>query len=389
MPYYTTDEHGALIPIKGGIPEEVIQFMESYDDEVIVRSMTMGAAAEAYVYQYEIDTKQGKKIIIGISTEGANYMANAMANIEALNDARFDKDSDPDYIYAMVRVKNLVRNVTLLGVGRACKYMIGKGNEPDKSRIDEHAFVKSVSKAQRNGILHHADEELVLRIITEAMKKGKSARIGPPTVSTEKRVTPPTPAPAKPAQPPPVSTPTTTTITAEDLAKQQQKLTELRTLVYNRFTKELGITEENIKSALKAKFGTEELTALNEVQLNECLVMIDNAIARQKAKTAVPTETPTTTPQATLPTPEEKAVSLGFTNRQEQAKLRQDLYNFLVQTTYLGMTVEQAKAFVAQRGFTSSADAPKDKLLEMIKEASEMAEAKNNPPSSEQSTLEF
>jgi hypothetical protein len=175
MAYYEKDNKGELVPIKGGVETEAMAAIEKYDDEAIVREMTGGAAAEEFIYRYNIQTANGPHEVIGISTPGASQLANLVGNLEVLNDVRVDKDSDPDYIYAMLRVRNSERNTVLLGVGRACKYVVGRNNAPVHDRSDEHAFVKAISKAQRNGILHHVSEEVITRIINTWAKSGKQA----------------------------------------------------------------------------------------------------------------------------------------------------------------------------------------------------------------------
>ena len=51
MAYYE-EQNGRVTPMKGDVPQEAILAMEKYDDEDIVRSMTSGTAAEAYIYRY-------------------------------------------------------------------------------------------------------------------------------------------------------------------------------------------------------------------------------------------------------------------------------------------------------------------------------------------------
>lgn len=388
MAYYEPDTKGNLVPMKGDIPDEAIRAIERYDDETIVRGMTQGMAAEAYIYRYTIQTNQGPKEIIGISTEGSYELAKSEGNIEVQNNPKFDKDSDPDYIYATISVKNPERNVTLLGFGRSCKWMIGAGNKPIQGRLDEHAFVKAGSKAQRNGILHHVSEETIIRLINEFSKRGKQARIGPPpSVNAEdkripapaKQATPITPAP-KPAAAAPAPAPA---VKNEDVAKaiaaQVERLTALRTQVYNRFSTELKADEATMRALLKQRFQTEQLTDLNQEQLIATMTLIDDIVAKQNA----PAESAAPAPAATPATPNEKAAALGFTDVADQNLQRRSLYDLLTKQDTLAMTTDEAKKFIADKGYNNTGEIDKTTLLVVIQEVMAMVEAKHNPPADE------
>lgn len=397
MPYYESNGKGELVPIKGGVDESVVQAIERYDDDSIVRAMTSGVAAEEYIYRYTISTATGPKEIIGISTEGSNQLANMIGNLEVLNDARIDKDSDPDYIYAMLRVKNLERNTTLLGVGRQCKFVQGKNNVPMRDRNDEHAFVKAISKAQRNGVLHHASEEVVIKIVNTWAKTGKQARINPPSVQTDRIAAPVKQAasvqrevvqkPDAPAIRTAAASPIAGGISADAVSKQMEKLVNLRNKVYKRFSEELHYDTDAMSAVIKEKFGTESgLSGLNEAQLNESLALIDeilNAMAGavdgatdpEKAETVPPASTPAATPQGTLVDLESVAKNLGFAGKAEQDAIRGRLFDLLTKKDLLGMTVEQAKQWIGKYGLANSKDGNKDTIQGMIKDATEALEA--------------
>lgn len=387
MPYYEQNKDGQVVPSREIIPEEAIRAIERYDDETIIRSMTSGAAADAFIYRYKISTKTGPKEIIGISSTGSDQLANFMGNIEVQNDVRVDMTSDPDYIYAMLRVKNLERNVTLLGVGRACKFVVGAGDKPIYDRPDEYAFVKSITKAQRNGVLHHASEEIVVKIINTWAKQGKSAQINPPAVETDNRQI------AKPiVKPAPATQPAKQVVNSDNEAK----ITSLRGAIHTRLASELGLNDVTIADLCNRRFGGTPFNKLNESQLNMCSQMIDGAIEAAKkqreqqtveetATTAEPAveqgktpEPPPSQPQPSIPQTVD-FISLGFANQGEQNKDRTQYYNLLTHESQLGMTNLEAKEFIGKRGFTSTSLIPKDKITELIKEAAELVNVKNNP----------
>ncbi len=375
MSFYERDADGKLMPI-GEVPDAAIVAIERFDEEAIAHRLTTGIATDAFIYHYPIKTATGVKEIVGISTDGADEIARMLGNLEILPDIRVDKDSDPDYIYVMVRAKDLIRNVTLLGTGRSCKYQMGRGNQPDHDRLNEWCFVSSVSKAQRNAILRHTPEEVIVKIINLWSQKGKSKTLRPPPLETEPEsrgavpapaaavVTPaPTPAPA--LTPAPSTTPESTV--AQQVIEQQEKLKKLRMEVHNRFQTDLGIGLEKRKTMLKQKFGVDSLTDLSEQQLNECKAWIEEMI-EQGTKAA---------PVAKAPT---QAGELGFGSTDEQGRLRGTLYSMLTNSNQLDLKPEEARKFITDRGFALANEVPKVRLLEMIKEAEGLIEIKQIPP---------
>ncbi len=424
MPY---EETGAMV--QRTVSSEAIEAIERADSDAIVQSMTSGAATEAYTYRFQISGKD----VIGISATGADKMAKLMGNIEVL-DVKLDKDSDPDYIYAMVRVKDLDRNVTLIGVGRQCKYIVGKRNEPDRTRIDEHAFVKAITKAQRNGILHHADEEAVAQIIKLAVTNKRDQRLAPPVVT----INPSQPQQAKAstlaAQPHP-------TVTAEQLEAQKQRMERARLRIQNKIEIDLGKSAQYLKEFLTKKYGPgiEKLDQLSEAQLGEMDKIADAALAKKKAaaqaqsapvaakpvsapvapapvvKPAEPVpaaSTPATAPVAEVkvgsapavpvvapvPAPAVPVVApvpahavpvavnpkeLGFADEAEQKQLIQQFYYILSDKGKLGLTVDQSKKFINDRGFPNTKAMTKAAILSGIQESGEMSDSIHGIPVSQ------
>jgi len=375
--YHAREEGGQLVPVSE-IPEEAMRAIERYDDEAIAQRLVTGIASGVFIYSYPIKTATGTKQIIGISTVGADEIALMLGNIEVLPDVRVDKDSDPDYIYGMVRARDVARNVTLLGVGRHCKYQIGKGNVPDHDRINEHAFVACISKGQRNAILHLTSEEIIIKAIDTFEKRGKLGRIAPPTLEVEE--TPPQPhGPARPITPTVIESPTAvtppSTVTEEAIADQQEKLKQLRLQVHNKFQTDLGIGVEKRKEMLGGKFGVSSLTDLSEQQLRECLSWVEEMIQQRTAKPGV------AAPSAAPPTNTEvRAKELGFESSSEQNQLRGRLYSVLTSPNQLNLKDEEAKKFITDRGIISTSEISKTGILELIKEANELVKAKQTPP---------
>ena len=73
-------------------------------------------------------------------------------------------------------------------------------------------------------------------------------------------------------------------------------------------------------------------------------------------------------------------MELGFENIDEQSRLRGRLYTVLTSPDQLSLKNEEAKKFVTDRGFASTSDVPKNRLLEMIQEADELVRIKQAPP---------
>ena len=156
---------------------EAIAAIERADEKAIIESFAGGFAQEHLIYSYPIKTKEGKKLVVGISVDGAKEIARLLGNIEILPDVKVQERDD--YFYGMIRAKDLLRNVTLAGFGRQSMYILGESNEPTDRR-DEMAYVKALSKAQRNGILSVAPQEAVVKIVQQFIEQKKLGRLAPP-----------------------------------------------------------------------------------------------------------------------------------------------------------------------------------------------------------------
>jgi len=372
-PFYERDSEGKLVPVIGEVPEAAITVIERFDEEAIAHRLTTGIASDSFIYHYPIKTATGVKEIVGVSTDGADEIARMLSNLEVLPDIKVDKDSDPDYFYVMVRVKDLIRNVTLLGTGRACKYQIGKGNQPDHDRPNEWAFVSSVSKAQRNAILRHTPEEAIIKIINTWLQKGKSKQLKPPVLETENV---PFKSASIPVAKPPTAKPPTAVIeaapTETEIAEQQEKLKNMRMQVHNRFQTDLGIGLEKRKSMLVERFNVDSLTDLSEQQLEECLSWVEEMIEES-------TEAAATKPSPAKQPEVDKVTVLGFKDEVEHNKLRGRLYTMLTTSNQLNLKDEEAKEFISDRGYSVSTEIPKERLLAIIREIDELIKAKQTP----------
>jgi len=177
MPLYEQDAQGNLVPVKGELPPEVLQAIDRADEAAIVERLVSPFGAEHFLYSYPIKTREGERHIVGIGSDGAKEIANLMGNVEVLPDVRVEEKDE--YFYGMVRAKDLLRNVILLGVGRQCKFVVDKGNQPIPSRPDEHAFVKAITKAQRNAILSIAPQSAINAAVKRFLEQKKIKTLPP------------------------------------------------------------------------------------------------------------------------------------------------------------------------------------------------------------------
>jgi len=176
MPYYE-EKDGQVIPYSGEIPQEAIFAIERADDDAIIQTFSGGFAQEHLMYSYPITTKVGKKMIVGIGVQGANEIAKLLGNIEVLPDVRVQEKDN--YFYGVVRAKDIIRNVTLAGFGRQSIFIQTEGMQPT-DRNDEHAYVKALTKGQRNAILAISPQEAVVKIVQQFMEQKKLGRLAPP-----------------------------------------------------------------------------------------------------------------------------------------------------------------------------------------------------------------
>lgn len=386
MALYQEDSSGTISPLEGLQQEqvkEISRIMDSADDDQIITSMT-GAGSQVLFYRYSIKTNTGAKEVIGLSVEGGFEVANGVRNLEVLSDYKIDKDQDPDYIYAIVRVINKATQNVFLGVGRQCKFVVGQGNTPLRDRLDEHAFVKAVSKAQRNGLLHHADQRMLASLIETWAKGGKGKLLAPAVKTDEKK--------EQPKQTSPVSTtqgttqPTTSAATAaiaEQLKQTEERIKQLKIDIHNKMQSELALTDTEAKKAIVRELFKnltpipESMSQLSENQLNQLLAEVDRRIVEKNAAVKQQTQPPTQqqAPAATA-LPFDK---LGFSSLDEQTRMRSELATILTKSDMLGLSNNDARKFLLDRGYQKSVDVPKDKLNQIISDASAILAAKNQP----------
>lgn len=307
MPLYEQKgKEGQLVPMTGEVPQEALLAIERADEGAIIRSLTGEFGAENFMYSYPIKGGQ----VYGIGTDGAKEIARMTGNLEVLPDVKFDKDSDPDYIYAMVRARNLVNNVTLLGVGRQCKYYLSEGNIPT-DRINEYAFVIAVSKAQRNVILSLANQETIAKIVQTFVDHKKTK------------------------QAPPAYGKSTTTAKAKP-AKAEDTLKKLRQQVAIEWDK-TGKSDDERKEWQGKEYGVESMTELDADQLNDMLAKI-----------------------------KDMQPDLGFSSPAEQNQMRKQLFSLLTEIGY--DTDDKKKEYLAKKKITHTGRLTRDELEKLIQE---------------------
>jgi len=322
MAYYT-DEKGKLVPYSGEIPQEAIMAIEAADEQTIVERLTRIDAQSIFAYSYPVKTKEGIKDIIGIGVDGAKEIANLLGNIKVSPDIKAEERGD--YIYAIVPVTNLVRNVTLLGAAGQPKYIVGEGMELT-DRIDATAFVKAISKAQRNGILSVASQETIAVIISKLDTKAIKKLPAPPSYgkALPKAKAPATAKPGAPA-------------TGAD----EEKLKNLRKQIAIEWQK-TGKTTDDRKEWQKTEYGVETMSELSEKQLNEMLT---------KVKALQPSFS-----------------NLGFSSETEQKQMRHDFFKLLAEAGY--DTDEKKREYLKEKSIVHTAALSRDNLVKLIQEVS-------------------
>lgn len=163
---YAKTDHG-IVPVEA--TEEALIAIDRAADDEIISHLTNLSAQQYYAYSYTIQTKEGPVDIVGISVDGARELARMLGNIKVASDVKVEDRGD--YFYAVVPVTDVVRNVTLIGVARQSKYIVGEGFKQDDKKIDEWAFVKAINKAQRNGILAIAPQNVIQSVINKLNPK--------------------------------------------------------------------------------------------------------------------------------------------------------------------------------------------------------------------------
>lgn len=323
------EEGGKLVPVSG-VPQEAVLAIERADDETIVQNLTGEFGAESFMYHYPI--KGGD--VYGIGVDGAKEIARLLGNIEVLPDIKVDKDTDPDYIYAMVRARNAVNNVTLVGVGRQCKYYLTEGNIPT-DRINEYAFVIAVTKGQRNAILSVAPQETIARII-QTFKEQKKIRKVPPAYGK-----------AAPAKAAPAKAPAKAETGEETLKKLRQQVA----IAWQK----TGKTTDARKEWQKTEYGVESMTDLDEEQLNDMLAKV----------TAM----------------QPSFGDLGFSSEEEQKQMRKDFFSLLGEAGY--DTDEKKREYLREKEIVHTMALGKgnlEKLMQEVRNQKGAAEEAENIP---------
>lgn len=258
--YYEQGER-SLAPARD-IPHEALVAIERADEQAIVEVITEAAVRPYFTYSYPIKTKEGLKEIIGISTDGAKEIARHLGNIRVSPDIKLQERDN--YFYAVVSVTDLVRNVTLIGVGRQSKYILGEGMLPTE-RIDETAYVKAISKAQRNGILSVAPQQALVQIM-ETLDPKTRKKLTPAKAPATKPLATQGPIQARVAQP------------VDSFIEQHLK--ELRQRLHSRASSMLGkdAYETIIRPKIKEHFNLDSSTLLNEEQLKQAMGWIDEEV---------------------------------------------------------------------------------------------------------------
>lgn len=187
-----------LTPFAGRLPESAIKAIERADDDAIVAALTTGRAAEEYFYRVLVDDRE----VLGISTAGAFEIARLLGNIEALSDIRAERD-ESDY-HAVVRVKDAQRNVTVLGAARQslmkefkARDKYGQETGEFVHKPDPNAWTICLNKAQRNGILHLAPAQAIVRIVEDFLAAGKGRRLSAEGARAPREAAFPSPAEAQ------------------------------------------------------------------------------------------------------------------------------------------------------------------------------------------------
>lgn len=326
MAYYQEGEKGALVPARGEVIQEAMLAIERADEETIVQHLTSDFASAFFIYSYPIKGGQ----VVGIGVDGSKEIARLLGNIEVLSDIKVDKDTDPDYIYAMVRARDITRNVTLLGVGRQCKYIVGENWQPT-DRVDETAFVKSVNKGIRNAILSVAPQEAIAKIVQTFIEQKRLKKL-PPTYG-EPVVLPPK---AK-----------------DKVGTEEDKLKKLRQQVGIEAGKVFKSDDER-KEWQKKEYGVDSMTQLSEEQLQDMLNKVKQILTGRPIA-------PLTAPTAKL-SPE----LLGFSSAAEQTKMRKDLIDLLKEMGYTSQ--EELLSYATERSWGKTSGVTKETLQSYIEE---------------------
>ncbi len=175
---YERTEQG-LRRFQGNLLEDAAGALERADEDSIVAALGDGRFADEYLYCLHADGKD----LVGISTGGAFEMARLLGCVEVLPEVNTDRDEAGYHV--VVRVRDNLRQVTLLGAARQPfrkqAPLAGRpGHETGETdeKPDSNAWVVAVNKAQRNGILRLVSAEARRRIIGQFLARGQKEAPG-------------------------------------------------------------------------------------------------------------------------------------------------------------------------------------------------------------------
>jgi hypothetical protein len=327
MSFYGRDEKsGDIVPIKGDIPQEAIMAIEMADEQAIVERLTRIDAQPIFAYSFPVKTPEGYKDVIGIGVDGAKEIAHEAGNIKV--EPIFHVEERDGYFYSAVPVTNMARNVTLLGVARQAKYIVGKNWELT-DRVDETAFVKAVNKAQRNGILSVVSQTLIAAIIARLDTKAIKQIQAPPQYGKSQPAKGKTAVPAK-----------SKAETKAEPASDEEALKTLRQQISIAWSRS-GRKSDERKGWQKSEFNIESLTEVTDAKKLEEIL--------EKVKGLQPT-----------------FKDLGFSSQQEQDQLRKTLYDALKTAGY--DTDDKIRDYLKEKEVVHTKAVSKTRLDELLSE---------------------
>ncbi|MDO8688575.1 MAG: hypothetical protein Q7R39_00935 [Dehalococcoidia bacterium] len=170
---YQRTEQG-ISRFQGDLPEAAAGAIERADEEAIMAAMGDERHREEYLYRLQVEGKE----LVGISVAGAFEMARLLGSVEVLPEVKTDRDEAGYHI--VVRVRDNLRQVTLLGAARQplrkqVPVLDREGRETGEKidKPDANAWVVALNKAQRNGLLRLVSSETRQRIIEEFLARGR------------------------------------------------------------------------------------------------------------------------------------------------------------------------------------------------------------------------
>jgi len=136
--------------------KEEWEIIEDYDEKQIVEELK-GHILQEYFYSFD----QGGRKVVGLSYAGVKHIARVMAtNGMPLSVVETKITETPDTYRAEITVRNQATKENRLGVAEEDRFTSWKDKSGNPVR-DKFALSKVVSKATRNGLRAHIDEESV------------------------------------------------------------------------------------------------------------------------------------------------------------------------------------------------------------------------------------